>query len=158
MFLIRQDRGQEEYKMWTCLIRKYICGRKGDATTKKWICLELVDVKPYHIHVAGNLGGANFHIDVCKAFRRNFHIFIFIYACTLPHPLQPGTFQVWTKVTFISTPNFFEKWWIAACLPSSEVYSPIAACCSGVNWAYSLLACFVSHFSQPRWHLLSLQG
>ena len=45
-------------------------------------------------------------------------------------------FQVWTEVGFISTPDCFQKWWIAAWFLCSEAYSPIDASCSGMNLAY----------------------
>ena len=45
-------------------------------------------------------------------------------------------FQVCTKVSFISTPNCFEKWWIAAWLPCSEAYSLMDPFCSGMKLAY----------------------
>ena len=43
------------------------------------------------------LGGANFCINVHKAFRKNFHISIFICACTLPCPL--AWFAYWPLLT-----------------------------------------------------------
>ena len=75
MFLIRQDRGQEEYKWWTCLIRKCMW-------QKKWC-----HSKKMHL---SRWGG-------CKTIPHSgkFGKCKFSYKC--PQGLQPGTFQLWTQ-------------------------------------------------------------
>ncbi len=69
-----------------------------------------------HTRIAGNFGRCKFShkINDRVAFRIKFRIF---------------------KFRMCASPNCFETWRIAAWLPCSEAYSPIAACYSGVNLA-----------------------